>query len=104
MVGGAHAEATTKATAAMALVFPIPAGRLTFLDPRGGRMGPAPLDLFEVRQELRPKDGLLLFFPAWLQHHVHPYAGSRPPGVGELQPQPRLRGGGALQTGLKRAR
>ena len=55
-----------------------PAGMLTFLDPRGGRMGPDPLDLFEVRQDLRPKDGLLLFFPAWLQHHVHPYAGTRP--------------------------
>ena len=55
-----------------------PAGMLTFLDPRGGRMGPDPLDLFEVRQDLRPKDGLLLFFPAWLQHHVHPYGGSRP--------------------------
>ena len=55
-----------------------PAGMLTFLDPRGGRMGPDPLDLFEVRQDLRPKDGLLLFFPAWLQHHVHPYTGSRP--------------------------
>jgi len=55
-----------------------PAGMLTFLDPRGGRMGPDPLGLFEVRQDLRPKDGLLLFFPAWLQHHVHPYGGSRP--------------------------
>jgi uncharacterized protein (TIGR02466 family) len=55
-----------------------PAGMLTFLDPRGGRMGPDPLDLFEVRQDLRPKDGLMLFFPAWLQHHVHPYGGRRP--------------------------
>jgi uncharacterized protein (TIGR02466 family) len=57
---------------------PEPAGHLTFLDPRGARGGADPLGLFAVRQDLRPKDGLLLFFPAWLQHHVHPYQGSRP--------------------------
>ena len=57
---------------------PGPAGNLTFLDPRGARGGVDPLGFFAVRQDLRPKDGLLLFFPAWLQHHVHPYTGTRP--------------------------
>lgn len=54
------------------------AGRLTFLDPRGPLKGDDPLDLFDTRHDLRPKDGLLLYFPGWLQHHVHPYAGARP--------------------------
>lgn len=55
-----------------------PTGMLTFLDPRGPLKGEDPLELFETRQDLRPKDGLLVFFPGWLQHHVHPYAGDRP--------------------------
>lgn len=55
-----------------------PTGMLSFLDPRGPLKGDDPLELFETRQDLRPKDGLLVFFPGWLQHHVHPYVGSRP--------------------------
>lgn len=57
---------------------PGPAGTLSFLDPRGPLKGGDPLELFSTRQELRPKDGLLVFFPGWLQHLVHPYAGERP--------------------------
>lgn len=54
-----------------------PGGRLTFLDPRGPLKGEDPLELFDTRHDLKPRDGLLVFFPGWLQHHVHPYAGDR---------------------------
>lgn len=57
---------------------PAPAGFLSFLDPRGPLKGEDPMRLFQTRQDLRPKDGLLLFFPGWLVHHVHPYRGRRP--------------------------
>ena len=56
---------------------PAPAGFLSFLDPRGPLKGGDPLELFSTRQDLRPVDGLLVFFPGWLQHHVHPYKGVR---------------------------
>ena len=53
-------------------------GALTFLDPRRvpSAVGGATLhpSLFTVR----PRAGTLVIFPGWLQHFVHPYAGSRP--------------------------
>ncbi|MFT4974126.1 MAG: hypothetical protein ACI8S6_000008 [Myxococcota bacterium] len=56
----------------------LPAGSLSFLDPRGAVKGDDPLSLFSTHHELAPADGLLLLFPGWLQHHSHPYAGTRP--------------------------
>lgn len=56
----------------------LPAGSLSFLDPRGAIKGDDPLDLASTHHELAPVDGLLLIFPGWLQHHTHPYAGQRP--------------------------
>lgn len=54
------------------------AGRLVFLDPRGP-IGPGgPVDLFPRTCAIAPERGLLVVFPGWLTHHVHPYAGGRP--------------------------
>lgn len=54
-------------------------GVLEFLDPRH-RPG-----MFETEGTLRfdayrvtPESGLLVLFPAWLYHYVHPYQGERP--------------------------
>ncbi len=55
-----------------------PAGHLSFLDPRGSVGRADPLDLFPGRQDVRPVDGLLVCFPGWLMHHVHPHQGARP--------------------------
>lgn len=55
-----------------------PAGHLSFLDPRGSVGRADPLDLFPGRQDVRPVDGLLVYFPGWLLHHVHPHQGARP--------------------------
>jgi uncharacterized protein (TIGR02466 family) len=55
-----------------------PDGCLSFLDPRGGLNAPDPLGLFHSKHDLKPVDGLLVFFPGWLGHYVHPYTGSRP--------------------------
>ncbi len=54
-----------------------PAGHLTFLDPRGAVGRADPLDLFPGRQDVRPADGVLVYFPGWLVHHVHPHQGAR---------------------------
>ena len=56
----------------------LPAGSLSFLDPRGPIRDEGTLGLFSTHHELAPVDGLLLIFPGWLQHHTHPYAGQRP--------------------------
>ncbi len=57
---------------------PPPDGCLSFLDPRGGLNAPDPLQLFLTKHDLKPQDGLLVFFPGWLGHYVHPYTGTRP--------------------------
>jgi uncharacterized protein (TIGR02466 family) len=54
-------------------------GVIEFLDPRQRpgmfeTEGTVPFDGYRVV----PKTGLLLLFPAWLYHYVHPYRGSRP--------------------------
>lgn len=54
------------------------AGCLTFLDPRGPRQAEDDANTLQTSQDLRPEDGLLVFFPGWLMHHVHPYVGTRP--------------------------
>jgi uncharacterized protein (TIGR02466 family) len=53
-------------------------GVLSCIDPRVGAGG---LDTGGFRQstslDIRPETGLLVMFPAWLLHHVHPYQGER---------------------------
>jgi uncharacterized protein (TIGR02466 family) len=52
-------------------------GALAVLDPRrGGR--PIPRLESGSTFTIRPRTGMLVVFPGWLQHYVHPYRGSRP--------------------------
>lgn len=52
------------------------AGAITFVDPRriASRLPGDPGPSFTVR----PRTGLLLVFPGWVEHFVHPYRGTRP--------------------------
>lgn len=53
------------------------AGALAFVDPRrSGRALPG-LDA-GATFHVRPRTGMLVIFPGWLQHYVHPYRGTRP--------------------------
>ncbi len=53
-------------------------GVLSCLDPRAAVAG---FDSGGIRQgmslDIEPESGLLVMFPSWLSHHVHPYAGER---------------------------
>jgi uncharacterized protein (TIGR02466 family) len=54
-------------------------GVLELIDPRQRpgmfeTEGTVPFDAYRIV----PKTGLLLLFPAWLYHYVHPYQGTRP--------------------------
>jgi uncharacterized protein (TIGR02466 family) len=54
-------------------------GVLEFLDPRGGAEAvTAPGDPYGEPFRVRPQAGLLVVFPSWLYHWVHPYSGDRP--------------------------
>jgi uncharacterized protein (TIGR02466 family) len=54
-------------------------GFLEFLDPRAGVDAvTAPGDPYGEPFRVRPQTGLLLIFPSWLYHWVHPYAGHIP--------------------------
>jgi uncharacterized protein (TIGR02466 family) len=54
-------------------------GVLEFLDPRAGvEAVTAPGDPYGEPFRVRPLAGLLVVFPSWLFHWVHPYAGQRP--------------------------
>jgi hypothetical protein len=54
-------------------------GVLEFLDPRvGAEAVSAPEDLYGEPFRVRPQAGLLVVFPSWLYHWVHPYTGERP--------------------------
>jgi uncharacterized protein (TIGR02466 family) len=53
-------------------------GHLTLIDPRRGSAPVLGLELFPTTFSLRPAAGLLVIFPGWLQHYVHPYQGKRP--------------------------
>jgi len=54
-------------------------GVLEFLDPRvGAEAVSAPGDPYGEPVRVRPEDGLLVVFPSWLYHWVHPYAGQTP--------------------------
>ena len=54
-------------------------GVLEFLDPRSGAEAvTAPGDPYGEPFRVRPESGLLVVFPSWLYHWVHPYAGQTP--------------------------
>lgn len=54
-------------------------GVLEFLDPRAGvEAVSAPGDPYGEPFRVRPQAGLLVVFPSWLYHWVHPYAGQTP--------------------------
>ena len=54
-------------------------GVLEFLDPRSGvEAVTAPGDPYGEPFRVRPQAGLLVVFPSWLYHWVHPYAGQTP--------------------------
>lgn len=51
-------------------------GVLEFLDPRSGvEVVTAPGDPYGEPFRVRPQPGLLVVFPSWLYHWVHPYTG-----------------------------
>jgi uncharacterized protein (TIGR02466 family) len=54
-------------------------GMLEFLDPRVGvEAVNTPGDPYGEPVRVRPESGLLVVFPSWLYHWVHPYAGQTP--------------------------
>ncbi len=54
-------------------------GALEFLDPRAGVDAVAcPGDPYGEPVRVRPQAGLLVIFPSWLCHWVHPYTGQTP--------------------------
>jgi uncharacterized protein (TIGR02466 family) len=54
-------------------------GVLEFLDPRAGAEAvTAPGDPYGAPFRVRPQAGLLVVFPSWLFHWVHPYTGHTP--------------------------
>jgi uncharacterized protein (TIGR02466 family) len=54
-------------------------GVLEFLDPRAGvEAVSAPGDPYGEPVRVRPEAGLIVIFPSWLYHWVHPYAGHTP--------------------------
>src|SRR5689334_20834567 len=54
-------------------------GVLEFLDPRAGAEAvTAPGDPYGEQVRVRPEAGLLVVFPSWLFHWVHPYVGQTP--------------------------
>ena len=54
-------------------------GVLEFLDPRAGiEAVTAPGDPYGEPVRVRPEPGLIVIFPSWLFHWVHPYVGDTP--------------------------
>jgi uncharacterized protein (TIGR02466 family) len=51
-------------------------GALALLDPRRGGRRIAGIDGSTFT--IRPRTGMLVVFPGWVQHYVHPYRGTRP--------------------------
>jgi len=51
-------------------------GLLSFIDPRSGaRTLPNMSDPFGYHLDIQPEEGLLVVFPGWLLHEVHPFYG-----------------------------
>ncbi len=53
-------------------------GKLCVVDPRRGGTAVPGVELFPSQLAIAPRSGLLVVFPGWLQHFVHPYRGGRP--------------------------
>lgn len=54
-------------------------GLIEFIDPRPGpHGGPLPTHVFHAPLLVDPEPGMLLMFPGWLLHYVHPYRGTAP--------------------------
>jgi len=54
-------------------------GLIEFVDPRPGpHGGPLPTHAFNRPLIIDPEPGMLLMFPGWLLHYVHPYRGTTP--------------------------
>ena len=53
-------------------------GMISFVDPRRGVDWIPGLDTVSNTFSIKPDTGLLLVFPGFLQHYVHPYHGTRP--------------------------
>ncbi len=54
----------------------VASGHIEFIDPRDAAgMVSLPEMRFSQRQVIPPQAGLMLIFPAWLKHYVHPYFG-----------------------------
>ena len=51
-------------------------GALSFVDPRSGmRTAPNMQPPFGYQMDIQPEDGMLIVFPGYLLHEVHPFAG-----------------------------
>lgn len=50
-------------------------GRIEFVDPRTGGFLRPPEGTFEESRVVTPEPGLMLIFPGWLKHFVHPFRG-----------------------------
>ncbi|MEM9145970.1 MAG: TIGR02466 family protein [Pseudomonadota bacterium] len=51
-------------------------GHIEFIDPRTGPgILPLPAGTFEERNIIAPVEGMMLLFPSWLKHQVHPFRG-----------------------------
>lgn len=54
-------------------------GLIEFVDPRPGpHGGPLPTHTFNAPLIVDPEPGMMLVFPGWLLHYVHPYRGTTP--------------------------
>jgi len=54
-------------------------GVLEFIDPRAAVTWPyVPGQPFRHLIRVNPEAGMMVMFPSWLLHHVHPYMGARP--------------------------
>ena len=53
-------------------------GCLSFVDPRIAGTAIPGIDLMSSQCSVTPATGMLVVFPGWLQHYVHPYRGQRP--------------------------
>ena len=49
-----------------------------FVDPRRPPALSGGVPLYPGQFGVTPRTGMLLVFPGWLSHFVHPYTGSRP--------------------------
>lgn len=55
-----------------------PSGRIVFRNPVAGAAMVPGLDLFPGEFSVQPRTGMLILFPGYLPHYVHPYRGARP--------------------------